>query len=151
MGEGHRDGRRVVQPDPIALKVLDLAVHQHQGHLPVQFVQRVAVMAEGIYDQAFDVVRAQQGQMLAFLLVVAVGVAHHQAVAVLTAGGFHAVHHGNRIGVADIGHQHADQAGTPALQAAGHLVRAIAQLGDGLFDALGDGIGEQCAIVADEP
>ncbi|MNJ75022.1 hypothetical protein D3C77_720480 [compost metagenome] len=61
----------------------------------MQFMQLVTVMAEGVHDQAFDVVRAQQGQVLAFLLVVAIGVAHHQAIAVLTAGGFHPVHHGN--------------------------------------------------------
>ncbi|MCY1362082.1 hypothetical protein D9M69_487820 [compost metagenome] len=151
MGEGHLDSRRVIQADHVTLKMLDFAVHQHQRHFPVQFMQLVAVMAEGVHDQAFDVVRAQQGQVLAFLLVVAIGVAHHQAVAVLTAGGFHPVHHGNRIWVTDIGHQHADQAGAPAFQATGHLVRAITQFGNGLFDALGNGIGEQGAVFADEP
>ncbi|KWV71576.1 hypothetical protein PFL603g_04875 [Pseudomonas fluorescens] len=128
----------------------DLAVHQHQGHFPLQFQQLVEVMAQGVHDQAFDVVRAQRRQVLALLLVIAVGVAYHQAVPVLAARGFDAVHHGNGVGVADIRHQHADQARAPTLEATGHLVGAITKFVDGLFDAQGDGIGEQGAVIADK-
>lgn len=60
------------------------------------------------------------------------------------------MHHGNRIRVTDIGHQHADQAGSPAFQTAGHLVRAIAEFGDCLLDAQRSGIREQGAVIADE-
>ncbi len=95
VGEGHFHGVRVVQPDHVAVEPVDFAIHQHHRHFTVQFVQFVAMMTQGVHDQAFDVVRAQQRQVLAFLLVIAVGVAHHQAVAVRTAGGFHPVHHGN--------------------------------------------------------
>ncbi len=116
----------------------------------MQLQQLLKVMAEGVHDQPFDVVRAQRRQMLALLLVIAVGVAHHQAVAVLAAGGFDAVHHGNGIGVADIGHQHADQTRAAAFQTTGHLVGAVAELIDGLLDAQGDGVGEQGAVVADK-
>ena len=151
VGDGDLDRCRVVQPDHVTFEVLDLAVHQHQRHLAMQFLQFVAVVAEGVHDQPFDVVRAQQGQVLAFLLVIAVGVAYHQAVAVLTAGGFHPMHHGNRIRVADVGDQHADQAGSSTFQAASHLVRAIAQFGNRLFDAQRNRIGQQGAILADKP
>ncbi|MCY1309561.1 hypothetical protein D9M70_596670 [compost metagenome] len=68
----------------------------------------------------------------------------------LAASGFHAMHHGNRVGVADVGHQHADQAGTPAFQAARHLVRPVAEFGYRLLDALGRGLGEQGTVVTDE-
>ncbi|MDT4882519.1 hypothetical protein FQZ97_1184720 [compost metagenome] len=84
--------------------------------------------------------------MMALLLVVAVGVAHHQAVAMLPAGGFHALHHGHRVGVEDIRHQHADQPRLAALQAPGHLVRPVAQARDDLFDAPRGGVGQQLAI-----
>ncbi|MNS52822.1 hypothetical protein D3C72_855510 [compost metagenome] len=150
MRKRHADSLRVVQPNHVAVQSVDLAIHQHQRHLPAQLVQFVTVMAKGVHDQPFDVVRAQQGQVLAFLLVIAVGVAHHQAVAVRSAGGFHPVHHGNRIRVTNIGHQHADQARTSAFQTTGHLVRAIAEFGNGLLDAQGNGIGEQGAIIANE-
>jgi len=69
---------------------------------------------------------------------------------VLAAGGFDAMHHRNGIGVADIRHQHADQARAPTLEATGHLVGAIAEFVDGLFNAQGDGIGEQRAVIADK-
>ena len=88
--------------------------------------------------------------MLALLLVIAVGVAHHQAVAVLAAGGFDAVHHRDGIRVADISHQHTDQARASTFETAGHLVGAITEFVDGLFDAQGDGIGEQGAVIADK-
>ena len=88
--------------------------------------------------------------MLALLLVIAVGVAHHQAVTVLAAGGFDAMHHRDGIGVADISHQHTDQARASTFEAAGHLVGAITEFVDGLFDAQGDGIGEQGAVIADK-
>ncbi|KWV86461.1 hypothetical protein PFLmoz3_03894 [Pseudomonas fluorescens] len=129
---------------------LDLAVHQHQGHFLLQLQQLVEVMAQGVHDQAFDVVGAQRRQVLALLLVIAVGVAHHQAVAVLTAGGFDAVHHGDGIGVADIGHQHADQSRAATFQTTGHLVGAVAELFDGLLDAQRDRVGEQGAVIADK-
>jgi len=69
---------------------------------------------------------------------------------VLAAGGFDAVHHGNGIGVADIGDEHADQACAPTFEATGHLVGAVAKLVDGLLNAQGDGVGEQGAVVADK-
>ena len=84
------------------------------------------------------------------LLIIAVGVAHHQVVAVLAAGGFNAMHHRNRIGVANIGHQHADQPGTAALKAAGHLIGAIAELVDGLLDTFSDGRGQQGPVFTDK-
>ncbi len=60
------------------------------------------------------------------------------------------MHHGNRIGVTDIGDEHADQPSAPAFQAAGHLVGAVTEFINRLLDAPGNGIGEQRAVFADE-
>ena len=80
--------------------------------------------------------------MQAFLLVIAIGIAHHKAVTVPSAGGFDTVHDCDGIGVANISDEHADQSRTTAFQATGHLIGAITEGFDGLFDAQGDGIGE---------
>jgi len=105
-------------------------------------------VTQGVDDQAVDVVRLQGLQLAALLGVVTVGVAHHQAVAVLATGRLDSVHHRHGIGVADIRQEHADQPGATALEGTGHAVGAIAQaLYDG-FDPLRGRLGEQLPILA---
>ncbi len=147
--EGLFDGVGVVQADQVGIQLGQLAVHQHHRQFAVQGAQFAGMVAEGVHDQSFDVVGLQGGQVMTLLLVVAVGIAHHQAVAVFAAGGFHAMHDGHGVGVEDVRHQHSDQPCAPALEASGHLVGAVVELVDGALDAPGGGIGEQLAVAAD--
>lgn len=147
--QGLFDGVGVVQADQVGIQLGQLAVHQHHRQFAVQGAQFAGVVAEGVHDQSFDVVGLQGGQVMTLLLVVAVGIAHHQAVAVFAAGGFHAMHDGHGVGVEDVRHQHSDQPCAPALEASGHLVGAVVELVDGALDAPGGGIGEQLAVAAD--
>ena len=88
--------------------------------------------------------------MHTFLLVVAIGVAHHQAITVQAAGGFDAMHDGHGIGIADICDQHANQTGATTLEPARHLIGAITEGVDGVFDTQCDGVGKQLSILANE-
>jgi len=132
----------VVQSDQIAVQLVNPAIHQNHGQFAVQIAQFIQMMPEGIHDQTLDVVRPQRRQMQAFLFVIAIGVTHHKAITVTSAGSFDTVHDSNGIGVANIGDEHADQSRSTALQAAGHLIGTITEGFDGLLDAQGDGIGE---------
>ncbi|MNV92404.1 hypothetical protein D3C71_1869990 [compost metagenome] len=93
--EGLLDRVGIVQAHQVDIQFGQLAVDQHHGDVALQVEQFAGVMAKRVHDQPFDVVGLQGHQVVTLLLVVAVGVAHHQAVAVLAAGSFHAMHHGH--------------------------------------------------------
>ncbi|PAV70325.1 hypothetical protein WR25_07302 [Diploscapter pachys] len=142
------DGVAVVQAHQIDRQARQLPVDQYHGQVADQAGQLPGAVAQGVDDQAVDVVRLQGLQLAALLGVVTVGVAHHQAVAVLATGRLDSVHHRHGIGVADIRQEHADQPGATALEGTGHAVGAIAQALDDGFDPLRGRLGEQLPILA---
>ncbi|MNO77728.1 hypothetical protein D3C76_688470 [compost metagenome] len=95
MVQGLLDCVSIVQADKVHIQLGQLAVDQHHGDVTLQVEQFAGVVTERVHDQPFDVVALQGHQVVTLLLVVTVGVAHHQAVAVLAAGSFHAMHHGH--------------------------------------------------------
>ena len=74
--QGLFDGVGVVQADQVGIQLGQLAVHQHHRQFAVQGAQFAGMVAEGVHNQSFDVVGLQGGQVMTFLLVVAVGIAH---------------------------------------------------------------------------
>ena len=91
MFRGNRCRLGVIQPDHITGEIGDFTVNQHHRQRRLlQAVQPLFAHPDGVDHNPFDLVAAQQVEIMQFLIHFVVGVTHQRGKAFIAAGGFNA-------------------------------------------------------------
>jgi len=141
----------VVERDEVGVHARVAPVDQHRG-LAVQRdrVEHAAAAAQGVEDEAVDLVARERVDGLALAFALVAEVEQHHEVAGVLAGLLGAAQHRHRIGVGDVGHDQADEPRAAVAQRLRHRARRIGELGDRGLDARRDVGAQQPLAVVEE-
>ena len=138
IGDGVEHGAAVVEHDRIGVDALTDAVEQHDRHVGLlDDALKDAAVADARHDQPVDHPVEQEPDLLVLRVEVLIGAAQHHRVAGPVEGLLDDRDDVGEERVGDVRDGEADGARGAHLQAAGDGVALVADVADGLLDALG--------------
>ena len=135
----------------VAVTVEGCPVHHHGRNRRVALhdLQRRLVRFGAQQQQPIDALLHQRLKIAIHSLLVAFGVAQHQAVAALKTAAFYAAHQFRVERVGTGGDQHADGMGLIQLEATRQCRRRVVQRFDGRINFLGDRLADEPVFIDD--
>ena len=150
MGDGEPGSFSIIHADRIDTLEGDLTVDEHDRPVPAQVWEQLLIgNSRAAEDNAIDAVRFEHRECGHFAFGLFVGVAEKDGIAVFEGNLFSTAHNIGKEGIGDVRHDQTEGKGAVSGQAAGNMIGTIAQLLDGLLDALACGKAGLTGLIED--